>query len=193
MAKASSVEKLPQEIRDEIDRLRANGHSIDEIITALRELDVTDISRSALGRHLHKREKLTAQLVRTKAMAEALAKRTGDGGASQFARANIELLHGIILDLHMAADGEGEDDTSWLETLKGNPKGVEALAKALDHLTRASKTDAEFVKEIEAQTEARMRRQAEKAVNHVAKKQGLSTATVEALMAGMFGVKRGKE
>ncbi|MCP9320119.1 DUF3486 family protein [Acetobacter persici] len=192
MAKASSVDKLPQEIRDEIDRLRANGHSIDEIITALRELDITDISRSSLGRHLHKREKLTAQLVRTKAMAEALAKRTGEGGASQFARANIELLHGIILDLHMEADGEG-DATSWLETLKGNPKGVEALAKALDHLTRASKTDAEFVKEIEAQTEARMRRQAEKAVNQVAKKQGLSTATVEALMAGMFGVKRGKE
>ncbi|WP_368370237.1 phage protein Gp27 family protein [Acetobacter persici] len=186
------MDKLPQEIRDEIDRLRANGHSIDEIITALRELDITDISRSSLGRHLHKREKLTAQLVRTKAMAEALAKRTGEGGASQFARANIELLHGIILDLHMEADGEG-DATSWLETLKGNPKGVEALAKALDHLTRASKTDAEFVKEIEAQTEARMRRQAEKAVNQVAKKQGLSTATVEALMAGMFGVKRGKE
>ncbi len=186
------MDKLPQEIRDEIDRLRANGHSIDELITALRELDITDISRSALGRHLHKREKLTAQLVRTKAMAEALAKRTGEGGASQFARANIELLHGIILDLHMAADGEGEDDKSWLETLKGNPKGVEALAKALDHLTRASKTDAEFVKEIEAQTEARMRRQAEKAVNQVAKKQGLSSDTVAALMTGMFGVKRGK-
>lgn len=52
------MDKLPEEIRDEIDRLRAHGHSIDEIIAALRELDITDISRSALGRHLHKREKL---------------------------------------------------------------------------------------------------------------------------------------
>ncbi|MFT8921676.1 phage protein Gp27 family protein [Acetobacter sp.] len=187
------MDKLPEEIRDEIDRLRAHGHSIDEIITALRELDITDISRSALGRHLHKREKLTAQLVRTRAMADALAKRTGDGGASQFARANIELLHGIILDLHMAADGEGETDTSWIETLRGNPKGVEALAKALDHLTRASKTDAEFIKEIQEQTEARLRKQAEKAVNQVAKKQGLSAETVSALMEGAFGVKRAKE
>lgn len=185
------MDRQPEEIRDEIARLRAHGHSIDEILAALRELDVTDISRSALGRHLHRSEKLAAQLVRSRTMAEALARRTGDGGASQFARANIELLHGIILDLHMAAE-EG-DDKSWLKTLQGNPAGIMALAKALDHLTHASKTDAEFVKEIEAQTEARLRRQAEKAVNQVAKKQGLSAETVAALMEGAFGVKRAKE
>lgn len=185
------MDRQPEEIRDEIARLRAHGHSIDEILAALRELDVTDISRSALGRHLHRSEKLAAQLVRSRTMAEALAKRTGDGGASQFARANIELLHGIILDLHMAAE-EG-DDKSWIKTLQGNPAGIMALAKALDHLTHASKTDAEFVKEIEAQTEARLRRQAERAVNQVAKKQGLSAETVAALMEGAFGVKRAKE
>ena len=185
------MDRQPEEIRDEIARLRAHGHSIDEILAALRELDVTDISRSALGRHLHRSEKLAAQLVRSRTMAEALAKRTGDGGASQFARANIELLHGIILDLHMAAE-EG-DDKSWIKTLQGNPAGIMALAKALDHLTHASKTDAEFVKEIEAQTEDRLRKQAEKAVNQVAKKQGLSAETVAALMEGAFGVKRAKE
>ena len=185
------MDRQPEEIRDEIARLRAHGHSIDEILAALRELDVTDISRSALGRHLHRSEKLAAQLVRSRTMAEALAKRTGDGGASQFARANIELLHGIILDLHMAAE-EG-DDKSWIKTLQGNPAGIMALAKARDHLTHASKTDAEFVKEIEAQTEDRLRKQAEKAVNQVAKKQGLSAETVAALMEGAFGVKRAKE
>lgn len=183
------MDRQPEEIRDEIDRLRAHGHSIDEIISALRELDITDISRSALGRHLHKREKLTAQLIRTRAMADALAKRTGEGGASQFARANIELLHGIILDLHMAAEGEGESDQSWIETLKGNPKGVEALAKALDHLTRASKTDADFVAQVEERTEKRLRAQDEKNLKMLAKEKGLSDETTKMIRDRILGVK----
>ncbi|WP_341534970.1 DUF3486 family protein [Acetobacter suratthaniensis] len=181
------MDRQPEEIRDEIARLRAHGHSIDEILAALRELDVTDISRSALGRHLHRSEKLAAQLVRSRTMAEALARRTGDGGASQFARANIELLHGIILDLHMAAE-EG-DDKSWLKTLQGNPAGIMALAKALDHLTHASKTDAEFIKEIEAQTEARLRRQAEKNLKMLAKEKGLSDETTKMIRDRILGVK----
>lgn len=189
MARASNVDKLPEEIREEIGRLRANGHSLDEILAALRELDVQSISRSSLGRHIQNLDKLVATNRRSRTVAQALARQMGDANASQFARANIELLHGIILDLHMAAEGDGKD-TSWLETLRSNPKGVEALAKALDHLTRASKTDAEFVKEIEAQTEARLRKQAESNLKDEGKRQGLSVDVVAAMAAGLFKVKK---
>jgi DNA-binding CsgD family transcriptional regulator len=188
MPRPSSVDKLDEEVREEIARLRANGHSLDEILAALRELDVENISRSALGRHIQGIDKLVATNRRSRTVAQALARQMGDANASQFARANIELLHGIILDLHMAA--EGGDDTSWLETLRGNPRGVEALAKALDHLTRASKTDAEFVKEIQEQTEARLRKQAESNLKDEGKRQGLSVDVVAAMAAGLFKVKK---
>ncbi|WP_308446606.1 DUF3486 family protein [Gluconacetobacter sacchari] len=183
------MDKLPEEIREEIGRLRANGHSLDEILAALRELDVQSISRSSLGRHIQNLDKLVATNRRSRTVAQALARQMGDANASQFARANIELLHGIILDLHMAAEGDGKD-TSWLETLRSNPKGVEALAKALDHLTRASKTDAEFVKEITAQVEARVRKESDDAVRAVAKERGVSKEIVDDIRSRILGVKK---
>ena len=105
MARASNVDKLPEEIREEIGRLRGNGHSLDEILAALRELDVQSISRSSLGRHIKNLDKLVATNRRSRTVAQALARQMGDANASQFARANIELLHTLVYG-HVAASKE---------------------------------------------------------------------------------------
>jgi len=51
MARPSSIERLPAELRELIGHLRERGRTIDEILAKLAELDV-DVSRSALGRHV---------------------------------------------------------------------------------------------------------------------------------------------
>lgn len=182
------MDKLEAEIRDEIGRLRGNGHTIDEILAALRELDVTDISRSALGRHVQKMEKIGARLRHSQNMAIALSRHLGDEPASRIAQTNIQLLHSTIMELLSSGEGDKIDEDG-LAALKGNPEGLMLLGKAIDHLTRSSKTDADFVRQIEERMEKRMRQQAEKAVAAVAKQKGISADTVKAFMEGAFGVK----
>ncbi|MCH4024025.1 MAG: DUF3486 family protein [Acetobacter sp.] len=187
MSRPSSVDQLDSEIREEIGRLRGNGHTIDEILAALRELDVTSISRSALGRHVQSMEKIASRLRHSRNVAEALVRQLGDAPASRSAQLNIELLHTAILDLNLAS--EDEADGEGLAALKGNPEGLMLLAKALDHLTKSAKADIDNQKQIEERVEKRLKAQAEKHVVDEARKKGISAETARALMAGAFGVK----
>lgn len=190
MARPSSIDQLEPEIRDEIGRLRGNGHTLDEILAALRELDVTHISRSALGRHVQSMEKVGAKLRHSRNIAEALVRQLGGEPASRSAQLNIELLHSAVLDLFLAAQNaeEGEADGRGLAALNGNPEGIMMLAKALDHLTKSAKSDIENQKAIEERVERRLKAQAEKHVVSEAKKRGISAETARALMQGAFGV-----
>ncbi len=185
-SRPSSVDKLPPEIRDEIGRLRGDGYTIDEILAALRELDVVTISRSTLGRHVKGMERLGAKLRHSRNIAEALVRQLGDEPASRAAQLNIELLHTTITELFLAQNGEGEIDEDGKAALNGSPEGIMLLAKAMDHLTKSAKTDAEYAAKIEAKVEARMKREMSAHVNAVVKKQGLSADTAQALMQGLI-------
>ncbi|ATI11057.1 MULTISPECIES: DUF3486 family protein [Acetobacter] len=190
MARPSSIDQLEPEIRDEIGRLRGNGHTLDEILAALRELDVTHISRSALGRHVQSMEKIGAKLRHSRNIAEALVRQLGGEPASRSAQLNIELLHSAVLDLFLAAQNAegGKPDGRGIAALNGNPEGIMMLAKALDHLTKSAKSDIENQKAIEERVERRLKAQAEKHVVSEAKKRGISAETARALMQGAFGV-----
>ena len=185
-SRPSSVDKLPLEIRDEIGRLRGEGYTIDEILAALRELDVVTISRSTLGRHVKGMEKLGAKLRHSRNIAEALVRQLGDEPASRAAQLNIELLHTTITELFLAQNGEGEIDEDGKAALNGSPEGIMLLAKAMDHLTKSAKADAEYASKIEAKVEARTKREMSAHVNAVVKKQGLSADTAQALMQGLI-------
>src|SRR5690349_16342872 len=142
MARPSTISRLPPEIRDEIGRLRDQGCTIDEILAHLRAMEVA-VSRSAMGRHLKGMAELGEKLRRSRAVAEGLVRQLGDAPESKTARLNIELLHNTILDLFMhAEDGEGVDEDG-KAALAGNPMGAMMLAKALEHLTKASRHDVE--------------------------------------------------
>lgn len=188
MSRPSTVDKLPEEIRSEIGRLRGAGHTIDEILAALRELDVATISRSALGRHLQGMEKVGQRLRHSRNVAEALVRQLGDQPASRSAQLNIELLHSAILDLYLAADGDAAETGK--EALRGDPVGLMMLAKALDHLTRSSKADVDFVRQVEERATARVRKEAAAAVEQQVKAKGLTAETADAIRRAIFGVGR---
>ncbi len=191
MARASTVDQLPDTVRAEIGRLRQNGRTIDEILAHLRQLDgIAPVSRSALGRHLQGMAKLGERMRRSRQVAEALVKELGDAPESQAARLNIELLHTAVLDLFTrAADGEDGLDDGGAAALNGNPQGVMFLAKSLESLARASKTNVDFLAAAEKRAAEAAKRDAAAAVETVARERGLSAGVVDAIKAEIFGVR----
>lgn len=190
MARKSSIDMLPDAIRAEIGRLIQMNWTIDQIVEHLRTLLDKAPSRSAVGRHVKSMEKLGERMRRSRQVAEALVRELGDAPESNAARLNVELLHSAILDLFMnAGDDEVAIDKSGRAALDGNPEGVMMLAKALDHLAKASKTNVDFIAAAEARATTKARRDAATAAETVAREKGLSADTIAAIKAGIFGVK----
>ena len=162
MPRQSTIKKLPPEIRDTIGQLLDAGHTLDEIVAHLSTLGV-DVSRSALGRHKLTLDKVSERIRRSREIAEAMVRNFGDAPESKTARLNIELMHGIILDiLSQLPDGvesadAGEDEGGVPLMLAFSPRDAMELAKGLDHLARASKQDADLLAKLkeEARAEAR--------------------------------------
>ncbi len=189
MPRPSSVDQLPEEIREEIGRLRGMGWTIDQILDHLRTLLDRAPSRSALGRHIQGLDKLGERMKRSRDVASALVRELGDAPESRVARLNIELLHGAVMDLFMKA-AEGEDiDAFGRAALAGNPEGTMMLAKALDHLAKASKSNVDFLVAAEARAATRARKEAAQAVETVARERGVSADTLAAIKAGILGVR----
>ncbi|MGQ3072563.1 MAG: phage protein Gp27 family protein [Ferrovibrionaceae bacterium] len=138
MARPSSVRQLPPELRDLIARLRGDkGCTIDQIREKLLELDAP-VSRSALGRYVQEIDAAAEEIQRTRAMAEAITARYGEGDESRLARANIEMMHGLLFRLQFNEGGRVEMDA----------KEAMFLASALKSLTGAAKDDQAVVERL---------------------------------------------
>lgn len=173
MPRQSTIKRLPPEVRDRIGALLDQGRTLDEILKHLESLDV-QVSRSALGRYKQHIDKVSERIRRSREVAEAIVRNQGDAPESKAARLNIELLHGVILDMiNQLPDGTEQGDgegaaQSVLLTL--SPRGAMEMAKALDHLSRASKSDADLIAKLREEARA----EAAQAVDKAAKKSGMS-------------------
>lgn len=189
MPRQSTVRQLPPDIRDAIGRLLDEGRTLDEIRAALAALGA-DISRSALGRYKQHMDKVAERIRRSRDMAETLVRATKDAPESKTARLNIELLHSALLDLVSGVEARDGEDSAPVGL---DPMGAMLLAKALDHLGKASKADQELRVKIREEAMAEARRDAAKAVETVAKEQGLTEEQVGFLRARILGVKVDRE
>ncbi|OUJ17069.1 DUF3486 family protein [Acetobacter sp. DsW_063] len=184
----SSVDRLEPEIREEIGRLRGAGHTIDEILAALRELDVAEISRSALGRHVKGLDAVGRQLRHSRTVTEALVRQLGHEPASRSAALNIELLHTAILDLFLNAEAENTD-AKGKAALAGNPGGIMQLAKALESLTSSASSDAENRRKIRDEIEKQVKKETEARLSDAMKERGLSPDTADKIRKKVLGLK----
>jgi uncharacterized protein YggE len=153
MPRISGFKRLPPEVRDLIGSLREQGRTIDDILTALKALDVS-VSRSTLGDWTKKIDAVAAKMEQSRVMADALVRRFGDAPDSKTARLNMQMMHTVLYKVYeKILSGEGADG------LELDAKDAMNLSKALDHLTRAAKTDAEFIARVrdEARKEAESR------------------------------------
>lgn len=184
MPRPSSIQRLPPEIREAIGRLRDGGHSIDEILAHLAQLDVA-ISRSALGRHVQHLDKLGSRLRQSRALAEGLVRQLGEQPGDQVARVNIELMHSFLADTLASADDLESEHGEETRTALRNPKGAALFAEAVERLTKASRHNQDFVLKLEE----RVKKEAAKSVEAAGKAQGLTAGTIDAIKASIFGVK----
>lgn len=181
MARASSIDRLPPNIRELIAELRQQGRTIDEIRAKLEELDIR-VSRSALGRHTQEVDRLYERLRESRVVAETVMSRIEDSTAGQVARINIELMHAALLKLmsgDVALDG----------------KEAMFLATALQKLASASKVDLDrelrLREEVARQAKAEAARQLDDATAAAAPagEKGLSPERIAQLRRDFLGVR----
>lgn len=177
----SSIDRLPEEIRAEVGRLRVQGRTIDEILDHLKTLDV-EVSRSALGRHVKGLATLRERMRHSRDMATSLVSQFGDRPDNQLQRLNLELMHGIIMQI---ATSTVEDEDGEAHPVTFNAMEAKFLSEALAKLASAEKTDVDRT--------LRMKQEAAKeaaaAVDRVAKSEGISQATADRIKASILGVK----
>jgi hypothetical protein len=189
MPRASSVRRLPPELREQIGALLDQGRTLDEITTHLNQLGA-EVSRSALGRYKQHLDKVGEKLRRSREVAEALIAKLGNAPESKALRLNVELMHGVLMDLAIAASEEGETgEGAEGKPVSLEPMGAMLLSKALDHLARASKADAELVAKIKEQAEASARKAAAETAVTAARKGGLSAESADAIRREILGIK----
>lgn len=174
MARPSSIDRLPEAVRELIGRLRAQGRTIDEILNHLQTLDV-EVSRSALGRHTQWLDRVSERMLQSRQVTEALIERLGQAGESRQVRLIAELV-----------------GTGMFEALSQatplTPAEQAQLARAVKDLAQTLRTDAAYTEQVKklAASEAREAAAAEVSTNPAL--QGLSSATVEAIKATILGV-----
>ena len=167
MARNSSIDRLPSEIREKIGQLRQAGKTIDEILEKLKELDI-DVSRSALGRHCK-------SIRQSRIVAEALAKNFGDEGENKVSQVNIELMHSPILKMMVNNDGE---------TITMDSKDAFFMASSLQKLVQASKQNVENV----IQLRKEFAEKAAQVVDKAGKKKGISAENLDFIKREIFGI-----
>ena len=186
MGQKSKVEQLPADILDLVTGLIRAGKTYREISLKLWEL-VEDgklhsegvPSRSSLSRYKRRGDLLAEKVRRSREIAEVAVARFGQEPESKIARMNIELLHGVLMDLMVAyEEGRPDGDEDGDVTVQLDPMAMMLLAKSVDHLARAAKQDSDVV--LKAREEAA--KAAMQAVQKAAKTgSGISPETLDAI------------
>lgn len=138
MGRPSSIDRLPEEVRALIGRLREQGRTLDEILAHLGQMDdvlADAVSRSALHRHVQKMEALGKHLKVAREQALAIVDRLGVAEDNKLARLNAELLHAIILK-GLAAGDDGEPAVL-------SPQEMMFVGRALAQVAAAQKVDVD--------------------------------------------------
>ena len=188
MARRSKVDRLPMAVQAEIGRLRER-FTLDQIMDHLRLLggEAAALSRSTLHRYISKvDEELADDLRRSRSVAAFLAQSLDDAPGSQALRLNVELLQDQIMILMRQAKAMQRADEEGGDAM--DAKGIMALAKALESLSRASRTDLAFQQDVERRIAERTRGEAAVAAEGAAKAAGMSAELTETIKRSILGV-----
>jgi hypothetical protein len=142
MARPSTVRRQPLPVREAIGQWHREGKTLREILEALDDEFGVKLSQSALHRHVKGLDKVIERLERSRQVAEAAVARFGMEPDNRTVRANIELMQAAIMEL-LSAEDDAESGR-----LLDKPMDAMLLAKALDHLGKASRSDAEYIAKV---------------------------------------------
>lgn len=155
----SSIDRLLPSLRELIAKLRRDGFTIDEIRAKLLELDV-EVSRSALGRHVRTLADAQDRMRRSKAIADALVSQFGEQPDNKLARANLELMHSVVMQTITASDID--EETGEMQPVTFDPQQAMFLAKSLQSLASAEKTNSDRIMKAREEGKKEAREEARK-------------------------------
>jgi hypothetical protein len=174
----SSIDKLDQPVRAEINRLRVDkGYTIEQIVEFLKTMDVS-ISKSAMGRHVKKIEEVGRRIREARAVAEGIAPTIADKDDGQLINMNVELLQGTVMRI-LSATEDGDD-------VQLSAKDAMMVARALESGASASKINADRVLKIRQETAKSAAKEVVSALKKTAP--GLSKETVAEIRRAVLGV-----
>lgn len=177
----SSIDRLDQEVRELIGKLRMDhGWTIDEILERLQAMGQS-VSRSALGRHVRTLQDVAAEMREAQAMATALAREVGDADQSRMLDVNAQLLQANMFKLMLAANEENGEGV----TLKASE--AKAFADALRSIALTRKTDLDLVERAEKRAAEKAKIEAADSASAVARSKGLSKDTIDAIRRAVLG------
>lgn len=184
MTRASSIRRLPPELRDLIHQKLDQGATIAEIRAALADLGA-EVSRSGLGRYKQRVDKVAARLRQSREMAETIVQKMGpqatEGKQGRFL---VQMLTSITGDymLRRINDDSGEDVGA---------EEIQRLARALKDTAAAGRYSQDF--ELKIREEARREAEAglKKAVDTAARESG-EKATPEEIFRRVQAIYRGE-
>lgn len=175
MGRKSSIRKLPEELRAELDRLLRDGkHTLVEITAHLRSLGA-GVSKSAVHRYSQDFEALASDIRIAREMAQAIGQELEgvDGDAGRLA---IESLQALLFRARRQLSDAGDIDI----------ESFGLLARATKDLQAALKSNVDT----ELKIRERAARDAAAAAERVASEEGLSASTIDSIKASILGIAR---
>ena len=134
MTGVSSIDRMPQEIRDLIKQCFEQGWTVTDVADHLKAMGV-DVSRSAVGRKRKEWGEIVSKVAESRTYAEIMIRSFRDAPASEVAQANVEMLQSLLFS-YLRNKMQGDKIT-----LK--PAEFMLLAKTSNSLGGARKTEVE--------------------------------------------------
>lgn len=179
----STIDKLPEELRDQLARLRRDGRTITEIHDHLAKLGA-EVSRSAVGRHVKSMAEVGEDMRRAAEMARFVVDQFGEETDERVGRANMAILQSGIMEL--LTERPIDEETG--EAARLDAGEMKALSLALQRLVSSQRLDADRQLKMRAEAKREAAQEAAAAVDQVAKTEGLTKATADAIKARILGI-----
>lgn len=177
MGRKSSLETaLAAEDKAALGRLITSGKwTLNGLLEWLGERGY-GISRSALGRHVQKTEKVAAKLRESRSVTEALVQQLGpDVTEGRQGRLLVEIARSLIFDFQMKML-EAEDGEAGMK-----PGDFFFIGKALKEMAQAARLDQDFETKIRETAKAEATAEAARAIETAGRAAGVSAETLAAM------------
>lgn len=182
----SSIDRLPEETRELLARLRREGRTVTEIHDHLAQLGA-GVSRSAVGRHVKSMAEIGEAMRKSGEMARFIVQEFGEETDERVGRANMAILQGAIMEL--LTERPIDEDTG--EAARLDAGEMKALSLSLQRLISSQRVDADRQLKLRAEAKREATEAAAKAVEKVAARTqgGLTRETVDAIKREILGLK----
>jgi len=178
MPQKSTIAKLDPRIREEADRAVREGRAtIDEIVGIIKGMG-GEVSRSAVGRFVKGAREQMEKYRQAQEVAKVWVAKLGEEPQGDVGRLLIEMLRTVSFQT-LSQLGDGEEAPDAMELM--------LLAKAMDHMAKASKAGVEQQQKVDELMRVRLAKAAA-AVEKTGKQEGWSAESVERLKRDFLGI-----